>query len=255
MSLPASYAKKHFDSQKRRSLGSAIGQRIAEEFPRIGGPRMQQLCAELVMEVIGHHVRPLEQVRHGQVLWAAISRDCPPGHNTYIGQQHLVPVILNLSCPSDIELRLAAKPNSQVLVQRCVRLCEQAYEQGAVLSGTDLGELLSVSVGKVAQMLSAYEQSSGKIVPRRATVHDVGSGMTHKRIICLKRYAEGKSSEQIARETYHSVEAVDRYLGQFDRVRCCLQDGMSVEQIAFILRCTERLVRQYVEIDNELKGK
>ena len=48
-------------------------------------------------------------------------------------------------------------------------------------------------------------------------------------IICYKRYVEGKNSDQIARETYHSIEAVDRYLGQFDRIRLCLQQGMETK--------------------------
>ena len=97
-----------------------------------------------------------------------------------------------------------------------------------------------------------YERRTGHIVPRRATVHDVGTGLTHKHIICLKRYRDGKTSDQIAKETYHSMEAVDRYLGQYDRVRHCRMEGMAKEQIAFTLGCSESLVQEYLEIDREL---
>ena len=68
-----------------------------------------------------------------------------------------------------------------------------------------------------AAVLAAYERSEGHLVPRRATLHDVGSALTHERIICHKRYAEGKEPHEVARETWHSLEAVDRYLGQYDR--------------------------------------
>ncbi len=77
--------------------------------------------------------------------------------------------------------------------------------------------------------------------------------MTHKRVICRKRYAEGKSSELIARETYHSIEAVDRYLGQFDRVRHCRKEGMTPEATAHVLNCTLGLVREYLALDEELE--
>jgi len=59
----------------------------------------------------------------------------------------------------------------------------------------------------------------------------------------------------MARETYHSLEAVDRYLGQFDRVRHCLQQGMDTAEISHILNCRVSLVEVYQEIDEELKGK
>jgi len=81
--------------------------------------------------------------------------------------------------------------------------------------------------------LTAHERNSGKAVPSRATLHDIGCGVTHKRIICWKRYADGKCSDQVARETYHTVEAVDRYLGQFDRVRHCRIQGMTPAETAY----------------------
>jgi len=49
------------------------------------------------------------------------------------------------------------------------------------------------------------------------------------------------------------MEAVDRYLGQFDRVRHCRQQGMTPERTAFILRCGVALVNEYLAIDKELE--
>jgi hypothetical protein len=63
----------------------------------------------------------------------------------------------------------------------------------------------------------------------------------------------GKPADVIARETYHSLEAVDRYLGQFDRVRHCRGEGMSPEKTAFTLNCSVALVNEYLAIDHELK--
>jgi hypothetical protein len=84
-------------------------------------------------------------------------------------------------------------------------------------------------------------------------LHDVGTGLTHKRVICWKRYAEGKEPEQVGRETYHSLEAVDRYLGQYDRVRHCHLQGMTPSQTAEILNCSVRLVEEYLKIDQQLQ--
>jgi len=139
------------------------------------------------------------------------------------------------------------------LLSKALRLCRESHAQGALLSNSDLAELLSTSDGKISRLIADHERSTQQVVPRRATLHDVGTALTHKSIICWKRYAEGKSSDQIALETYHSLWAVDIYLGKFDRVRHCIEQGMSPREIAYTLSCSLSLVDQYIAIDNELK--
>ena len=146
-----------------------------------------------------------------------------------------------------------AASRSQRLLHRALRLCQQAYEQGGLLSNCDLAEMLNVDDSRIAGVLAQHERSTNTIVPRRATLHDVGTGLTHKRIICWKRYADGKEPHVVARETYHSLEAVDRYLGQYDRVRHCRLQGLTPEQTAHALACSLRLVQQYLAIDDLLR--
>jgi DNA-binding CsgD family transcriptional regulator len=134
-------------------------------------------------------------------------------------------------------------------------MCRQAYEQGGLLTNYDLSEILNFADSLIAQLLANYERQTKTLIPRRGTVHDAGNALSHKWIICYKRYVEGKSSDQIARETYHSLDAVDRYLGQFDRVRHCLQQGLNTAEIAHILNCSVSLVEVYQEIDKELDDK
>lgn len=236
-----------------KNLKSALAHRIGKDFPRLGGPRILELCAEMIMEVIHMHIRPLESLTHGQVLWLGVSVDDPPRRNKRITDTDLVPVILDISTSADIQAKLDRKAADERLLQKALRLCYQAFKQGAVLSNCDLAELLNTNDPRIATLLSGYEKKTGKVVPRRATVHDVGTALTHKRIICWKRYAEGKSSAEIARETYHSLEAVDRYLGTFDRVRHCRRQNMQTKEIAYTLDCSTALVQQYLEIDDELQ--
>lgn len=247
------YVKKTFEPQKRRSLKHALAQRMGEEFPRLGGPRMLELCAGLVLEVVEQFNRDTQTLSHGQALWSAISIDHPPARNRQTRNEHLVAVVLTLSHPDDIDARIQRRGALALLTQRCVRLCREAHNQGALLSNSDLAELLNISPSYVAKALTTYEKENETLVPRRATLHDVGTGLTHKRIIIRKRYLEGKSPNEIAKETFHSLEAVDRYLGMFDRVRHCLQQNMTLEATAHILTCSLSLVTEYYEIDQLLK--
>jgi DNA-binding CsgD family transcriptional regulator len=249
------FLRKKYGPLLAKTLETALAHCIATEFPRIGGPRIQRLCAEMILEVVGQHLLPREQVRHGQVLWLGISRDDPPRRHQRIIDCQLIPLVLDLVTPDDIRARLDRQSVPERLATRAVRLCEQAFAQGALLSNCDLAELLGTHDSRVAHVLAEHERKTEQLVPRRATLHDVGTGLTHKRIICWKRYAEGKEPDEIARETYHSLEAVDRYLGQYDRVRHCRLQGLSPAETAYALNCSVRLVEEYLAIDRELEAR
>ena len=194
MSRTPDYVRKHYGPLLQKTLRDAVSHVIGEQFPRIGGPRMQALCAELILDPESSGVRPSEHVRHGQARWLGIATD-------------------------------------------------------------DLAQLMSRNDAAIAQVLTAHESRTGQLVPRRATLHDAGTGLTHKRIICWKRYAEGKPADLVARQTCHSLESVDRYLGRFDGVRHCRRQGLSPEKTAFTLDCSVSLVNEYLAIDRELEGQ
>jgi hypothetical protein len=248
------YLRKKYRPIQDRTLRSALSHLLRTQFPRIGGPLIRDLCADLILDTIDAHMKLRDRVGHGQVVWAAVALDDPPRRHQRIVDTNLVPVILDLSTHEDIEARIERKRASDRLRARAVRLCLQAHEQKALLSNCDLAELLGTADSAIARVLVAHERQTKSPVPRRATLHDVGTGVTHKSIICWKRYAEGKEPNLIARETYHSLEAVDRYLSQFDRVRHCRELGMTIEKIAFTLNCTVRLVQEYIVIDDQLKA-
>jgi len=252
MSSQPDHASKHYRSQLKRSLHQAVAECIATHFPRVGGQRMVDLGATIILEAVSACLRPREQLSHGQILWMAVSAKNPPGRRQRITDAHLVPVVLDLSTPDDIQGRLDHLPPSQILLGRAIRLCRQTYEQGALLSNCDLAELLACSDTKISALLSDYEKKTKSTVPRRATLQDVGSAVTHKGIICYKHFVEGKTADLVAQDTYHTITSVDRYLGQYDRVRQCRLTGMTAPQIAHLLQCTVRLVQEYLTIDDEL---
>jgi hypothetical protein len=249
------FVRKKFGPLLQKSLRTALAQLIAKQFPRIGGPRIQDLCADMILERLDRFIRAEKHLTHGQVLWLAIDKDDPPKRHQLLRDTRMVPVILDVSTAEDIENRIRRLSPKERLTSKVVRLCQQAYRQGGLLSNCDLAELLSLPDSRVAQLLTRYERAQQCVVPRRATLHDVGTGVTHKAIICTKRYRDGKESHVIAQETHHSLEAVDRYLGQYDRVRCCRDNGMSPEETAYTLNCSLGLVRQYLVILESLEAK
>lgn len=252
MGAKVDYVRKKYGPLARKTLSSALVSCLAKDFPQLGGPRMLRISAERILAVVLGHLRSREAMQHGQVLWMGVAVEQRTGWHQRLEEMKLVPLVLELLTGEDIEAIVGREAREPRLLRRCLRLCRQAYEQGGLLSNCDLAVLLGVNDSLVAHVLAAYERENQCLVPRRATLHDVGTGVTHKRLICWKRYGEGKSSEQVARETYHSLEAVDRYLGQFDRVRHCRRQGLSEPATAYVLSCSRALVREYAAIDEEL---
>ena len=255
MGKPMDYIRKKYAPLLDKTLQNVLAHRIGKEFPKIGGLRIRQLCAEMILELVSAHMRPREHVAHGQVLWLALHKDHPLYFHQRIADSELVAVVLDLSCPEDIEGRLGHCGPKEILRRKAVRLCHQAYQQNGLLSNCDLAELLATDDRQISVVLSEHERRTNRLVPRRATVHDVGTNLTHKRIICHKRYADGKEVPQIARETYHSIESVDRYIGQYDRVRHCRLQGLDPGDTAHALGCSLALVQEYLAIDDELEIK
>jgi hypothetical protein len=249
------FIRKKFGPLRDKTLKNALAHRIFHAFPRIGGKRICELCADMILEVVLRHLRPRDHLKHGQVLWMAVSVNDPPRRHRRIADTELVPVVLEISTAEDVQERIDRVPALKRLFHRARRLCQQAYQQGGLLSNCDIAEMLHTEPNRVGTLLAEYERRTGKIVPRRATLHDVGSGLTHKRIICWKRYADGKDPHVVARETYHSLEAVDRYLGQYDRVRHCRLQGLTPEETAHTLQCSLALVQQYLDIDDLLENR
>ena len=79
----------------------------------------------------------------------------------------------------------------------------------------------------------------------------MGRSFTHKRKICYKMVVEGKSVEQIARETNHSPEAITRYIKDYKRILACLHRGLSPNETAFVVKVSQRLVYEYLNLIHE----
>ena len=106
MSTRPDFVRKKFAPLRDKTLRNALAHRIATEFPRIGGPRIRNLCADMILDVVFQHLRRQDHVTHGQVLWMAVRVDAPPGHRRKIAETDLVPVLLDLSTAEDVHQRI-----------------------------------------------------------------------------------------------------------------------------------------------------
>ncbi|MFO8035015.1 MAG: DUF1670 domain-containing protein [Anaerolineales bacterium] len=212
-----------------------------------------------LLEVVDKYRFYHGKMKPGQVLWPAVKIEDPPAYRKPISWTSQTPVIVTIVNQEDIDELRHDADRQQLRNRAIVRAAHDAYAQGGVLSCTDLGLLFQLSHNRVAQIIREYEAETGEVVPRRGTtkgvhrnIHDMGRTVTHKKLICRKAYLDGKMTPQIARETFHSPEAVDSYVLDFSRVYfATVQRGMSVEETSFAIQKPLYLVEEYVQLIEE----
>ncbi len=241
-----------FGPSRRKTFHSALCHLLQTEFPGIFGPAVTQLFADRLYELFERFHPPRERLKVGQVLWAAVAADDPPARNKRIEDTRLVPIVLDLVTPSDIDQAIATKLRTKTRTTKILRLFRQAYQQGAVLSYPDVALLLHVHVTTVSKAVLAHEKQTNETVPRRGTIHDLGRSISHKAVICYKRLVEKKPTSQVARESCHDPEQVEYYVQCLRRVKMCDDAGMSVEDIVLATGHSKLLVLEYLRLIKQL---
>ena len=247
-----SYREAHYRPQAAKTLRQALIRFIQREFPRLGGPWVIELFVEKLLELVDTYRIERGRLKPGQTVWQAVAVDERPGCRKPMTETRQVPVVTTIANQQDIaDLRRGVK-RTQVLQRALVRAANDAYAQGGVLTCTDLALLFNHGFGRVSALIRDYETKTGEIVPRRGNIHDMGPTVSHKWIICRKAYLEGKFTPTIARETFHSPEAVDHYILGLARVYfATVQQGMTPQEAAFALQQSLYLVEEYVEMIKE----
>ena len=101
------------------------------------------------------------------------------------------PVILTYLASEDIESFRNGLTSRQLRINRLVRWCYQAYDQGALLTQLDLAVLLNVCDAAVNNYVNEWQKTSGKLLPTRGNIHDLSGAITHKKEIVI--YLQGIS--------------------------------------------------------------
>ncbi|MHC1569331.1 MAG: DUF1670 domain-containing protein [Candidatus Syntropharchaeia archaeon] len=226
---------------------------IERDYSMISGEKVREMFASDVLRLIKQRHDYAMNIDSGQVLWFGVKREERQNYGKNARNTEIVPVKLTLLSPEDIDLLSSGFSKREVREVRMVRIFNEGYEQGGVLSNNDIALLLNISPSTVSKQVREYMERTKEVVPTRGTIHDLGRAITHKRII-IRLYLEGYLTPEIARRTKHSEEACDRYIRAFNKVRMLADRKMSAEDIARTLEMSSFTVREYLNIYDEFKG-
>ena len=168
-------------------------------------------------------------------------------HGRALKEQEMVEVELSLDGGIE-DLDVLRVQGSKALRQlKILRITEEAYWQGGLLTQEDIGRLLQVSARTVREDIREL-QKDGNFLRTRGNEHDIGRGISHKsRIIDL--YLKGYTYDEIIRKTRHSAHSIKRYVSSFGRLLLIISHGIdNISEISRLLNQSERLTKEYLEL-------
>jgi hypothetical protein len=234
---------------KKRDLPDLLVHKFLNEYGYDHGPVIARAIVEDILATI-ERCWP-ERIPPKTIVWLAVRREWRDRRKG-LALSDLVPVHLpmvideELALLTDRELRWNRRARRAFCRARFARWCFEAYEQGGVLTLLDLSLMSGLSEHFVSNVLQEYEVETGKIVPTRGTVHDIGRGVTHKAEV-IRRWLRNESPEKIARALSHSQGAVDRYIAAFQRVRI-LATKVPISDLPTLTGLSVSVINEYVAL-------
>jgi DNA-binding Lrp family transcriptional regulator len=185
-----------------------------------------------------------ERLRPGQVRVILARYDA--GHGRALRDTETTEVTWTVDAGLEDRQVLGQYDQAGLRQVRIQRLLDEALAQEAAASQEDLAQALHVSVRTIKRD-SAKLEAQGIYLPTRGKLCGIGRGQTHKaRIVGL--WLCGATYDQIARQTRHSLSAIQRYIQTFVRVIELHQQGFVDSQIAMLLNIGQALVREYLAV-------
>jgi hypothetical protein len=245
-----------YGTLQHKSFESAVFALLAAEFPNLSGSLARKALASALGELARKFHPESSHVAAGQMVWIAAAIEAKGSYGAKIEDTPMVSVVLPITTPEEIAaLAKGEKGIRQARNETFIRICDEAFRQGGVLTLVDVAVLTKSSPATVSKYIRLYEADTGKTVPRRGTIHDMGPTLTHKELIIPKLFLEKKTFQQVCRETCHSVEAVHRYYTAFKQVLTCADKGLTEHETTIATHMSIGLVRQYLKIIEEFKAK
>jgi len=244
--IPTASSVKHYSSAHDRFLKPAIVNFFEREFCGMFGPVVRENIADALIDLFNSLCPESSRLKPGQIVWNALDKRTRADSE----KRRYKPVILSLV--TDDEVSMFEKGTSVSTTRKNVmaRMIKEAYQQGAVLSTRDLSLLLVSNAAYLSQLRIEYEKEHKTILPHTGVIHDMGTTLTHKRIIVYKHVVEKKDPSIVARETNHSQLAVDKYLKDFNRVKTLVNDNKDINFIHHTTNIARPVIKQYLQIIN-----
>jgi hypothetical protein len=247
--------RNRYESIPKRSYYNAIIKLLEEEYKILGSKKVISMIAEDLVELHKKFYPDIEKRGFGQIVWQTTSsEEKKPGYGKKAEDYKVKTVVLPLVTKDDVENRIKGfygkdnyKNQQERDIEVMARLVKSAYEQGGLLSGSELSVLLNRSLTTIGRYMRIYHENNKDILPTKGLILDQGSKPTHKTII-VDLYEQGYPEIDIARITNHSISAVGRYIKSYKNIKLLMEKGFNLMEMVRISGMGRSTIIQYKEL-------
>jgi len=243
-----------YGPMKQKTYDTSLFDLIRTEFGYIGGPEIVSLFVRKIVELNEKYYLPEHYVKPGQMRWLAVRADEKYSMGKSMRNMKLIPVTLTVVNEEDIDDYCKGVSRKEMLQRFIDRIHKETRDQGGVLPETDAGVMMRLAHSTISVLISEYENTTKKTIPRCGTDMDIGRTLTHKKL-AFHNFKKKMTTTENAKSIDHSPEAVDRYIKDGTRVEVLYNAGYNAWDIAHITALSISLVNEYIEIIKEHNQK
>jgi len=197
-----------------------------------------------IYEVVEEMFLEDQPLREGQLRYVAVGAEEISG--PAMSGLRKKTVVLTRDNESDLEVE-RDHGRGGVRKVKLLRMTEEAYDQGGLLTQEDVARIIGVSSRTIRRDVSELMQTPVKLY-LRGIQRDIGRGISHK-VWIVGLYLEWKTYSEIQRLTGHSLGSIKTYLNDFSRVLMARERGIiQPEEIGYYIGRSPRLVKEYVAL-------
>jgi Protein of unknown function (DUF1670) len=215
-------------------------------------PFVSEAIVKAVHEIYLPVLDSISNIKPGQIIFQCLSKR--NGSTSRIADAEQITIVLTLDNGMvDQEVR-KQKGIDGLRRFRLIRVCNEAYNQGGLLTVEDIAyRLFNVGERTIVRDL-ALIRKDGENPPLRSTIKDIGRTVTHKAIL-IKNWLKGDELSDLNRKYNHSFSAIESYINTFKRVVFLDHEGYTIDRIAYVQKISASLVTTYLTLWKEHKNK
>ena len=245
----------HYKPPEKQNYRTRLKNLLKEELNIYGKPKTLDLLTQEIETLTEECFPSKDYLRPWQVRVLVPRVEDKPHFGQSMEDTQITCVTLTLCTKEDIQNYYQQKRTNIFLQERLARIAKEAKQQGGLLSQTVAAILLGIKQTTVSSLVKDYQERTGKIIPLRGLVHDLGRTTTHKRWI-ISLYERGYTEQEIAYITDHHLSSIGKYLGKYKQVKeliKAMKEEPTLERVSRLLRMSIWLTREYLCLLKEFK--
>jgi hypothetical protein len=248
----------NFESLTKRTFAKNLIRMLEQEYKLLGSHRILEMLASDIESLIKTYYPLKDRIRAGTICWVTTKRTYrKPSYGTKTEDYETVVVYLPLVNEDDLNKRVFIRNgdrnsyyqrNRERDITTMIRIIKSAWDQGGMLCQAELAVLLNRALTTIRRYLLDYEaQHPDDAIPLKGYILDQGSRPTHKAII-ITLFEQGVDPLDIAARTNHSLDSVDRYLKNYNRVKELYRKNISRQEIKKVTGITLKVIDEYLRV-------